>query len=296
MTLSARLDDPLAFPVLQTALQPIVALEGERAVAFEALTRVHGGGMTVTELFDGAAGRGRAVELNLIAVHAALGATPRIPDDALLFVNADPAVLASSELPWLIRDGAARTSFPLSRLVVEVTERSAFTDVNAATRVLDELRESGIRFALDDFGSAHSHLTLIDVICPSFIKISHDFGMAFEQSTTRTRIVRHLTALAHDFECSTILEGVESAATADAARALGIEFAQGYHFGRPIPSVRPVGRAPCDRGRETSRTGRRAVRHAGDDRGPPATSLSTSVFFPALSGLDPRQPKSRREK
>lgn len=251
-----RLSDSFEMPVLETALQPIVALDSERAIGFEALTRVRDGRMTVTQLFDGAIERRRAAELNLVAIHTALGAAPRIPRHALLFVNADPVVLASGELPWLIREGAARAQFPLSRLVVEITERSAFSEVTSTTRVLDELRASGVRFALDDFGSAHSHLTLMDVIRPSFIKIGHEFGTAFERDHTRTRIVRHVAALARDFECSTILEGVESAATAAAARELGIEHGQGYHFGRPVvPSIwweshhghaAPTTFEPCD--------------------------------------------------
>jgi len=234
MSAMALLADPLECPVLETALQPIIALESERPIAFEALTRVHSGGMTPAELFDCAAERRRSAELNLVAIDTALGAAPRLPEHALLFVNADPVVLASSSLPGVIRDGAARSNFPLTRLVVEITERSGFTDVIAATRVVDELRSCGVRFAFDDFGSAHSHLGLIDVIRPSFFKISHDFGTAFESDATRRRIVRHVAELARDFDCATILEGVESAATADAARALGIDYAQGFHFGRPV--------------------------------------------------------------
>ena len=238
MSALACLSDEVDHTVLKTALQPIVALHDQHVFAFEALTRMRLGRLDAAQLFDRAMERRRGAELNLAAIHSALDAVPRLPQDALLFINADPVVLGSSQLSSAIRAGAERNGFSLSRLVLEITERSAFMDVTATTRVLGELRGSGVRFALDDFGSAHSHLAHIDVIRPSFIKIGHSFGTAFEGNATHTRIVRHISSLARDFACSTILEGVESPATARAARELGIEYAQGYQFGRPVaPSV-----------------------------------------------------------
>ena len=224
---------------LNTALQPIVSLVDERVLGFEALTRVRGV-VDVAVLFERASG-GRAVELNLGAIGSALEATGRLPDGALLFVNADPVVLASPQLPPLVRDSASRTGFPLSSLVVEITERSPFIDLATTTAVIDDLRSAGVRFALDDFGSAHSHLAHVDVVTPSFIKIGHGFGTAFERNATHTRIVRSIAGLARELACSTILEGVETPATALAGRAMGIEFAQGYHFGAPgLPSPSSV--------------------------------------------------------
>jgi EAL domain-containing protein (putative c-di-GMP-specific phosphodiesterase class I) len=99
--------------------------------------------------------------------------------------------------------------------------------------VFDELRELGLRFALDDHGSAYSHLSLINRIKPSFIKMSQTFGTDFENDPTKERIVRHTVSLARDFGCEMILEGVESAETARAAALIGVTLAQGFHFGRP---------------------------------------------------------------
>jgi EAL domain-containing protein (putative c-di-GMP-specific phosphodiesterase class I) len=222
------------FSGLTTALEPIVSLHDGSVVAFEALSRLRVGGLGIAQVFERAEKRGESVELNLAAIHSALGTAETLPANALLFVNADPAVLSSSRLPSVVREGAENAAFPLTRLVIEITERSALFNVSAAMRVLDELRMSGVRFAFDDFGSAHSHLSHIQLIRPSFLKIGHGFGTAFEQSITRTHIVRHIAGLARDFGCRTILEGVESADTALAGRNLGIEYAQGYHFARPV--------------------------------------------------------------
>ena len=228
MSATAALADAVDLAGLRVALQPIVALHDEGVFAYEALTRASGG-VDTAQLFDRASARG-SVMLNLIAIRNALHAARSLPPHALLFVNADPIALASAQLPSVMQQG----TLPLSRVVVEITERSPLVDLRATARVLDELRASGVRFALDDFASAHSHLACLDLIRPSFLKIGHGFGSAFEESASRTAIVRHTAALARDLRCSTILEGVESPSTAVAGREMGIEYAQGYHFGRPV--------------------------------------------------------------
>jgi EAL domain-containing protein (putative c-di-GMP-specific phosphodiesterase class I) len=156
----------------------------------------------------------------------------------MLFVNVDPLTFDSGKLTAVVTSAAQRFGIDMSRLVLEVTERSAFAEEGAAVSVFDELREKGIRFALDDHGSAYSHLSVINRIRPSFIKISATFGSAFEQDVTRQRVVRHIVNLAADFGCQTILEGIESETTARAAAGAGVRYGQGYHLGRPAPPDR----------------------------------------------------------
>lgn len=228
------IEDVLHGGLLSAAFQPIVHLADNSVYAFEALTRIRGSwaGGGPAELFDYASRRERLADLNLASLERAIADGKRLPAEATLFINIDPLVFAGGELAAALRTAAARASFPLTRVVLEITERSGFAG-DAPREIFDELRDEGVRFALDDHGSAYSHLSLINVIRPSYIKISNTFGTAFEEDETRARIVRHVVALARDFGCSTVLEGIESASTARAAAALGIELAQGYYFGRP---------------------------------------------------------------
>jgi EAL domain-containing protein (putative c-di-GMP-specific phosphodiesterase class I) len=225
--------------ILDVAFQPIVSLsEGNPFIAFEALTRMQGawklGGPA--ELFEYAARRERLADLNLAAMQHAIARSTQLPPDAAIFINLDPAVFAGSTIVSSLCNATARASIALDRIVIEITERSAFADCDAAARTLDSLRNLGVRFALDDHGSAYSHLSSINCIRPSFVKISQSFGTAFEEDETKHRIVRHIAALARDFGAQTILEGIECAATAAAASEAGIDLGQGYHFGRPSPA------------------------------------------------------------
>lgn len=225
---------------LSAAFQPIVHLGANaEPFGFEALARVRGGWAAggPAELFAYASRCSRLDELNLTALARSMDAARQLPSDAALFLNVDPAVIETRGFVDSFRGMAEVATFPLERIVIEVTERSGFADEQWATSVFDDLRQSGVRFALDDHGSAYSHLGLMNGIQPSFIKISNVFGTAAEADETKVRIVRNVMALARDFGCRTILEGIESAATADMAADLGVELAQGFHFGRPEPAA-----------------------------------------------------------
>lgn len=240
------IEDILRGELLEPAFQPIVSLDGQAATpfAFEALTRGKGAWFNcgVVALFNYSAQRSRLAELNLTALSRAIDVAPALPASSSLFINVDPTTFEGGGLTATVMSAADRAGIALSRIVLEITERSAFNESGAALRVFDELREAGIRFALDDHGSAYSHLAVINRIRPTFIKISATFGTAFEEDTTRQRIIRHIVNLANDFGCQTVLEGIESEATAEAARAAGVNYIQGFHLGRPEPAVHWVER------------------------------------------------------
>jgi EAL domain-containing protein (putative c-di-GMP-specific phosphodiesterase class I) len=182
-------------------------------------------------LFDYAQRRGRLTQLNLETMKRAIEEAATLSADAALFINIDPLTFGEPQLPSILYAAALAAGIALGRIVLEVTERSGFAG-DAAGPVFDELRAVGVRFAFDDHGSAYSHLSQISSIRPSFIKISNEFGTAFEEDEAKQRIVRHTVALARDFGCEPILEGIESLATERAAIEAGVGLAQGYHFSR----------------------------------------------------------------
>jgi EAL domain-containing protein (putative c-di-GMP-specific phosphodiesterase class I)/ActR/RegA family two-component response regulator len=219
---------------LSIAFQPIVRLtpDGTTIFAYEALTRVAGTGIDgPAMLFAYAERRGKLPELNIAMMERAIHDASALSEEAAIFINIDPLTFARPQLAPALYAAAIEANVALSRIVLEVTERSGFAN-DAAGPVFDELRSVGIRFALDDHGSAYSHLGQINRIRPSFIKISNSFGTAFEEDETKERIVRHTVALARDFGCETILEGIESGATVRAAVDAGVCFLQGFHFSR----------------------------------------------------------------
>ncbi len=221
--------------ILTVAFQPIVKLDaaGTTTYAYEALTRVRGEWPTngPVAIFEYAERRGKLAELNIATMELAIDHARALPKDAALFINIDPITFSHARLVPALRRAVTRAGIEFERIVLEVTERCGLTD-GIANTVFEELRACGIRFALDDHNSAYSHLLHIENIRPSFIKISNVFGTGFEEDETRRRIVHNTIALARDFGCEPILEGIETGATARAAIEEGVRFGQGFHFSR----------------------------------------------------------------
>jgi EAL domain-containing protein (putative c-di-GMP-specific phosphodiesterase class I) len=227
---------------LRPAFQPIVRLGGTDLgpVGYEALARFGDQWPleTAEALFEYAAQRGHLYELNEACIQRSLRLSRQLPPEARVFINVDPPVVCVPTFVSMIRSAARKAETALNRVVLELTESAPFPDEAEAGHALEVLRKEGVAFALDDAGIAYSHLPLIGSIEPSFLKISHRFGTGFEIDATKRRLVGSIVALGAELGCQVVLEGVESSATAAAARDLGIAFAQGFWFGMPQPVER----------------------------------------------------------
>lgn len=222
---------------LQPLFQPIVSLGPERqALGFEALARYRGNFLLRNPqmLFEYAERKQRVADLDLACVSQALRAGAPLTQKASLFMNIHPAVLTEGRAlrDVLVRD-AGRYGVGLDKIVLEITEQGSIADERSVFESIAEMRDLGLRFALDDVGVAYSHLPFMDKIHPAFLKISQHFGTAFETDSTKMKIVMNLQSLANDFGCHLILEGIEHRETADIATSLGIKYGQGFLFGHP---------------------------------------------------------------
>lgn len=229
------LDTILEDGALSTLFQPIVHLASRRQVGYEALTRyrTHSPLREPERLFKYAERKQRVADLEIACIAQSLRAGSGLAQATPIFLNIHPAVFAGPQLHTVIIEEAERSAVPLNRIVLEITEQGSLGEERSALDTIKRLSEAGIRFAFDDVGVAYSHLPFVDRVRPAFLKISQHFGTAFETDETKSKIVRNLLSLAQDFDSELILEGVESAATADAALQMGIKYAQGFHFARP---------------------------------------------------------------
>jgi len=224
-------------PSLFAHVQPIVDLRdpcGE-PFGYEALARYEDAPLPGNGwMFEYARLTGHSFEINAACVRRAIEAAALLPDDGRIFINVDPAVLADPrDIAKVMLGAAARHGVDPSRIVCELTEEMPMANGEAVFEKIESLRREGVQFALDDFGTGYVHLGYAAAIRPSFLKISNNLGTSFENDETKGRIVRSLFGLAKALDCQMIVEGVESEATAAAARRAGIPLAQGYFFGMP---------------------------------------------------------------
>ncbi|MGH9457024.1 MAG: EAL domain-containing protein [Thermoanaerobaculia bacterium] len=240
------LDDILRSENLRPVFQPIVRLGDERAFGYESLARYRSDNPLLDPdfLFRYAARKNRVCDLDIACLRRSLEEGADLLPHGALFINIHPTMLTAPErwvvlLESLSRAGAIDTR----RIVLEVTEQGAIDEDRVSPAVFDRLRALGIRLALDDVGAAWSQLALIDRIQPEFVKISQIFGTGFERDSAKEKIVRSIASLGRDFGCAIVLEGIETAATAEAARELEIEYGQGFHFARPTEASLLLGSA-----------------------------------------------------
>jgi EAL domain-containing protein (putative c-di-GMP-specific phosphodiesterase class I)/ActR/RegA family two-component response regulator len=231
------LDEIITSDSLKAFFQPIVSLpDGKETLGFEALAR-YGGNSLLRDpqvLFQYATRKQRIEDLEMACVSRALRAGAHLTASSSVFLNIHPHVLSQGPQirELLIRD-CTSLGIPFDRIVLEITEQGSLHAGPQLFENVDELRTLGVRFAFDDLGVAYSHLPLIDKLRPSFLKISQEFGTAFERDSMKLKIVMNLQSLARDFDCVLILEGIEDASTADMAARMGIKYGQGFLFGRP---------------------------------------------------------------
>jgi diguanylate cyclase (GGDEF)-like protein len=124
---------------------------------------------------------------------------------------------------------------PYGSITVEITEQAAVTNLARANDMIHRLNAMGCRLALDDFGTGANSLTNLKSLDIARVKIDGSFVRDIVTDQRSQVTVRAIVELAKGFAIDTVAEFVENKAIADAVRALGVDYAQGYAFGRPEP-------------------------------------------------------------
>lgn len=156
-------------------------------------------------------------------------------------VNASAAYLASGTLPRDVRRAMDQHGLPGNALIVEVTEGSLIVNLEAAAGLLRELRELGVRVALDDFGVGYSSLNYLRQLPVDVVKLDRSFTQELGTGPDAVILVDGVLDLAYRLGLETVAEGVETPEQAGQLRDLGCRYGQGFYFGMPEP---PVARPP----------------------------------------------------
>lgn len=231
LDLVARLDDdqpitPVAKPV--AALQPIVHLEADVPIGYEALARFDDGVATATH-FERAAAEGRALELELACCRAALARIGDLPPGTFISTNVSLDCLTHPDLLLMLRRADT------SRVAVEVTQQTRVDDVAVLDHHLAPVRNMGARIAIDDVGAGEFSIERVAKTTPAIVKAAPRLVSGCDTDDDRAAMLAQVAELGRRLGAITIGVGVEHRAEADVLRRLGFDAAQGYLFGRPAP-------------------------------------------------------------
>lgn len=120
-----------------------------------------------------------------------------------------------------------------ARVCFEITETAAIGNLEAAHRFIAAWRSRGARFALDDFGVGLSSFSYLRQLQVDVVKIDGSFVKTMDTDLQNRAIVESIHRVASVCKLETVAEWVENAAILDALREIGVDYAQGYHLGKP---------------------------------------------------------------
>lgn len=232
--LETAIDGVLAAESIAIYHQPIVALASGAATGAECLARFPDAARRSPDAWFGEAAEiGRAAELELLAIRLALKTRRVMPPGHYLSINASPEAILSGEIEGLLAEAAGADR---ERLVLEVTEHQQVTDFDALRAALVRL-SAHARIAIDDVGAGYAGLRHLVDLGPDLLKLDMSLTRDVHRDPARRALTGAMVRFAADIGCDLVAEGIETPEEQAALADLGVEYGQGYLFGRPAPPV-----------------------------------------------------------
>jgi diguanylate cyclase (GGDEF)-like protein/PAS domain S-box-containing protein len=244
LELESDLQEALLRDEFRLLYQPVVELETEQVVGFEALLRWEHptrGLLSPDRFIPIIEDNGMIVPIGRWVLGEATRAAARwrrqfgTQRPITMAVNLSARQLASVDLAADVAAALAAAGLPASALVLEITETVLVEDPATATMRLNELRDLGVRLAIDDFGTGYSSLSYLRQFPIDILKIDRSFINTITERESVPAIVRGLLDLGRTLQLETVAEGVEQDLQRTQLRDEHCDLAQGFLFARPLP-------------------------------------------------------------
>ena len=225
----------------RTFYQPIISLQTDKIVGFEALIRLQHPEMGLVPPFEFipvAEETGLIVPIGAWILEDACAQTARWKEELgvelSISVNLSTRQLALPDFLRQVDATIERTRILPQHLHLEVTESAMMENSEVARGVLQQLRNRDIGVSIDDFGTGYSSLSYLQRFPIDRLKVDRAFVQRMESEEDSAKIVQTIVLLAHNLGMRVVAEGVETAAHVEALRALNVEFVQGFYYSKPV--------------------------------------------------------------
>jgi EAL domain-containing protein (putative c-di-GMP-specific phosphodiesterase class I) len=152
-----------------------------------------------------------------------------------LAANVSARQFRQADFVAVVTDIIRQTDINPNRLKLELTESLVLDDINETIRKMHELREIGVRFSMDDFGTGNSSLSNLRKLPIDQLKIDQSFVRDISVDPDDTVIVQTIIAMANNLGLDVIAEGVETENQRIFLETHGCQTFQGYLFSKPVP-------------------------------------------------------------
>lgn len=220
--------------------QPIVDSFSREIYSYEALIRwIHPrkGLMPPDSFIPVAEKTGMINEMGKLVLEMACREAASWAVPAKISVNVSPVQLSCKGFVGIVLSILKETGLSADRLELEVTESAFFTESSTPMNTLNKLRALGVKISIDDFGTGYSSLARLSRLSFDKIKIDKSFVHSISTQEDALNIIKLITGMAKSLNMKAVAEGVETQEQLENLQALGCDFAQGYLFSKPQPSV-----------------------------------------------------------
>ncbi|MFE1244892.1 EAL domain-containing protein [Fictibacillus sp. NPDC058756] len=240
-----RIAHPELHQVIQQQLfttysQPIIHLASNKIYGYEFLLRPLADSLDFKpyELFQMAERSGFQALLDGKARIASIqNSADAVPPGVKRFINFLPSSIYDPKhcLATTFR-AAAEAGVDPQDLVFEVVETEEIADIAHLKSILTAYQEKGMKVALDDLGAGHSTLSVLKELRPDYVKIDREIISFCDDDIEKQHMIKQIVQVANEIGAIVLAEGIERKEEADVARHYGVELAQGYYFGKPVPT------------------------------------------------------------
>ena len=218
------------------ALQPIVSTTTRKPVLYECLLRMEqpdGRIVTAGEFIEVAEQLGLSRLIDRRTLEMSIAFAKQHPD---VHLSVNVSSLTCSDHEWMaalhkLTGGQRQIT---ERLTIEITETAAIDDMDQSIAFVDTLKELGCRVAIDDFGAGYTSFKNLKHLAVDMVKIDGAFVKNLSADRTDAIFINTMAQLARSFGMTTVAEWVGDETTAQLLADAGIDYLQGFHFGKPL--------------------------------------------------------------
>jgi len=237
-----RIQKALSEDRFEIWLQPIMNVRDKSIDRYEVLVRmrIEDGSIIPPGFFIGAA-----------EIYGLIGAIDRVVAEKAMKLQAELSSkgkpvsmglnlsgkdLVDDKLLVFLQDKIIESGADPAALHFEITETEAIHDLDRALKFVNKLRAMGCKFALDDFGAGFTSFLYLKKMSVDYIKLDGSFVKNLHRNKNDQLFVKALSDVARGMGIKTIAEFVEEKETLDSLEEFGVDYAQGYYIGKPLPA------------------------------------------------------------
>ncbi|MFN3545216.1 MAG: PAS domain S-box protein [Thiobacillus sp.] len=246
MTWSSRIAQALAHEGLELHFQGIYHTRDRSLSHLEALVRMRDPLdrerlIMPAQFIPVAEKNGQILEIDRWVIRQSIETLARHPELAALAVNVSGRSFDEPTLPHYIQEQLQRRGVAPKRLIIELTETAAVSEMQDAQRFIEALQQAGCLICLDDFGSGFSTFAYLKYLGVQILKIDGMFIRDLPNNRDNQAFVKAMIDVARGLGKVTVAEFVEDAATLAMLASFGVDMAQGYHLDRPAAAHPSLG-------------------------------------------------------